>query len=75
MVEVSNLLSGGLVPHYLDSRYICLWVWLWQGKLMVLVDKPLHLLLPLLGSMHKHSLENDRAVQTSNIPLQVLIQK
>ena len=58
MVEVSNLLLGGLLPHYLDSGYICLQVWPWQGMPMALADKPLDLLLPLLSSMHDHSLEN-----------------
>ena len=75
MVEVLNLLLGGLVPYKLDGRYICLWVWPWQAMPMTMADKPLCFLLPHLSSMHEYSLENDGAVQSSNLPLWVLIQK
>ena len=49
------------------------WVHLPLG--LALADKPLHFFPPHLGGMHKHPLGNDGAVQSSNLPLQVLIQK
>ena len=75
MVEVSNLFLGGLVPNYLDGGHICLWVRPLQGMPVALVDKSLHLLLPLLGSRHEHPLEDEGAVQTPHIPSGILIQE
>ena len=59
MVEVPDLFMGGLVPYKLYSMYVCLWVWPWQALLAALADEPLHFLLPLLGSMQEHIVEED----------------
>ena len=67
MVEVPDLFVGGQVPYKLCGGYVCLWVWPWQALLAALVDEPLHFLLPLLGSMQEHIME-DGGLMRPSIP-------
>ena len=75
MIEVPDLLLRGSIPHKLYGRYICLWVWPWQAMPTALADKPFCFLLPLLGSVKEHTVEDDGAVQPLDIQSGVFVQE
>ena len=75
MVEVSDLFVGGLVPHKCYGRYVHLWVWPWQTLVAASADEPLCLLLPFLGSMQEHIMEDGGLVWPLYLPSGTHIQE
>ena len=72
MVKVPDLLLRGPVPYKL---YVHPGVWPWQALPLALADEPLCFLLPLLGSMQEHTVEDDRVVGPLDTPSGVFIEE
>ena len=75
MVKVPDLLLRGPAPYKLHGRYVHLGVWPWQALPPALADEPLCFLLPLLGSMQEHTVEDDGVVGPLNAPSGVFIEE
>ena len=75
MVDVPDLFLRGLVPYKLHGRYVCLGVQPWQALLPAPADEPLHFLLPLLGGMQEHTVENDGSVRPLYTPSGVFVEE
>ena len=60
VTNVPDLLMRCLVSHKFHGRFFHLWVRPWQAAPVASADEPLCLLLPSLGSVWKHLMEDNR---------------
>ena len=62
-IYLHQLLFGCLRPHQLNGRYACLWVQLGHVQLAASADGSLCLLLPFIGCMLEHLIQNYKTMR------------